>query len=216
MVIVAALAVILVILFRYNSIAQGSYAAAHHDKFFKELIKCRETNLRNHALSTSAQSRVNPRWNPISGQKHAIRLRNATLFDGESVLVEAVDIVFEEGLIKSVSKSQPHSSPVDFQTYEVNGRFVTPGLVDIHSHHLEIPFYSVSKNQDVNEKPQLGPITPFIRAIDGFKPYDRNLDHCFWWSYILTGPSRLWEHHWWSRILGQEPATSWQEQRTDC
>ncbi|OHW90077.1 carbohydrate esterase family 9 protein [Colletotrichum incanum] len=125
-------------------------------------------------FSSPSESRSNPRWNPKSGQQHPIVLRNATLFDGETVLAEAVDILFEKGVIKSVSKTQSQSSfaRTSVVVYDVNGRFVTPGLVDIHSHHLELPFSSVSANADVNEKPGLGPITLFVRAIDGFKPYD--------------------------------------------
>ncbi|KAH9231962.1 hypothetical protein K456DRAFT_1773020 [Colletotrichum gloeosporioides 23] len=109
------------------------------------LETCRETVSRHQRTGDVVQRESNPRWNKVSGQKQAIILRNATLFDGDVVLPDAVDILFEK---------------------------VTPGLVDIHSHHLELPFSSVSATADVNEKPQLGPITPFVRAIDGFKPYD--------------------------------------------
>ncbi|KAF9872160.1 hypothetical protein CkaCkLH20_10497 [Colletotrichum karsti] len=88
-------------------------------------------------------------------------------------MTKTVDIVFENGIIRSVTKHESNTElPRDIVSYNVNGRFVTPGLVDIHSHHLELPFSSVSATQDVNEKPGLGPITPFVRAIDGFKPYD--------------------------------------------
>ncbi|KAI8252654.1 hypothetical protein K4K58_007742 [Colletotrichum sp. SAR11_239] len=105
--------------------------------------------------------------------KQTIVLRNATLFDGDLVLPDAVDIVFEKGLIKSIETNREKDDfPSDAVVYKLNRRFVTPGLVDIHSHHLELPFSSVSATADVNEKPQLGPITPFVRAIDGFKPYD--------------------------------------------
>lgn len=100
-------------------------------------------------------------------------LRNATLFDGEKVLAATVDISFEHGVVKSVSETRDQATfPNDAVVYDLKGRFVTPGLVDIHSHHLELPFSSVSAIADVNEKPGLGPITPFVRAIDGFKPYD--------------------------------------------
>ncbi|TDZ29972.1 hypothetical protein C8035_v003550 [Colletotrichum spinosum] len=110
---------------------------------------------------------------PSSGQQHPTVLKNATLFDGDTISTDTVDIVFEKGLIKSVSRSADNNPiPSGALVYDVYGRFVTPGLVDIHSHHLELPFSSVSATADVNEKPLLGPITPFVRAIDGFKPYD--------------------------------------------
>lgn len=49
---------------------------------------------------------------------------------------------------------------------------MTPGLVDMHSHHLESSFPKLRTTGDINEAPGLRPITPFVRAIDGFKPYD--------------------------------------------
>ncbi|KAL0932710.1 carbohydrate esterase family 9 protein (amidohydrolase) [Colletotrichum truncatum] len=172
--VVAALFIFLVALLQHNTIVQRSYpTAGQHELFLKGLRKCQEINLRHEKSVPSPLTRANPRWNAKSGQKHAIVLRNATLFDGESILTGPVDIVFEKGIIKSIVKSQAKNSiPSNSIVYDVNGRFVTPGLVDIHSHHLELPFSSVSANQDVNEKPLLGPITPFVRAIDGFKPYD--------------------------------------------
>ncbi|KAH7035108.1 amidohydrolase [Microdochium trichocladiopsis] len=118
--------------------------------------------------------RLNPRWNPVSGQDTTVVLRNATLFDGDSTLPGTVDICFEQGIVTSITASQLNSSPCPPKTHviDLGGRFVTPGLVDIHSHHLELPFSSVAAARDVNEKPSLGTITPFVRAVDGFKPYD--------------------------------------------
>ncbi|KAJ0282272.1 hypothetical protein CBS470a_007862 [Colletotrichum nupharicola] len=137
------------------------------------LETCRETVSRHQRTGDVVQRESNPRWNKVSGQKQAIILRNATLFDGDVVLPDAVDILFEKGLIKSVETTREEGDfPSDAVFYNLNRRLVTPGLVDIHSHHLELPFSSVSATADVNEKPQLGPITPFVRAIDGFKPYD--------------------------------------------
>ena len=101
-------------------------------------------------------------------------LRNATLFDGDSILVDTVDILFEKGLILSVSASKEHNYAYlsdEAEVVHLHGKFVTPGLVDIHSHHLESSFPGLTATNDINEG-GLGPITPFVRAIDGFKPYD--------------------------------------------
>ncbi|KXH68906.1 amidohydrolase [Colletotrichum salicis] len=143
------------------------------EQFAEGPSKCSVSNLKSSSRKSPFPNRSNPRWNSKSGQKHAIVLHNATLFDGEKVLAAAVDVVFEQGVIKLVYDTRTAASlPSDTVVYDVKGRFVTPGLVDIHSHHLEIPFSPVSAIVDVNEKPGLGPITPFVRAIDGFKPYD--------------------------------------------
>lgn len=118
--------------------------------------------------------RTNPRWEPKAGQSKRIVLRNATLFDGDSILAETVDIVFEKGLIRSVSASKEQNDAYlsdEAEVVHLHGKFVTPGLVDIHSHHLESSFPGLTATGDINEG-GLGPITPFVRAIDGFKPYD--------------------------------------------
>ncbi|KAL3290888.1 Amidohydrolase [Colletotrichum asianum] len=169
------LVVVLISLSHYYSVAiQGPVVSEEQrDLLLKGLETCRETVSRHQNKGDGVLRESNPRWNNVSGQQQTIILRNATLFDGDVVLPDVVDIVFEKGLIKSVETTREKGDfPSDAVVYNLNRRFVTPGLVDIHSHHLELPFSSVSATSDVNEKPQLGPITPFVRAIDGFKPYD--------------------------------------------
>ncbi|KAB8222437.1 hypothetical protein BDV33DRAFT_189637 [Aspergillus novoparasiticus] len=129
-----------------------------------------ESDLFNEVAS---ESRVNPRWNPVSGQKGDIVIQNATLFDGESTRNVTFDIHFSSGVIRSVSPTHlDHPTAEGVHIINVHGRFITPGLVDMHSHHLLLPFPQLPATNDVNERPLLGPITPFVRAIDGFKPYD--------------------------------------------
>lgn len=146
----------------------------HLDAFAKGLSACNKAHARTTERPDTSAERANPRWTNGAGQQHPKVLRNATLFDGDTILAHAVDIIFERGVITSVSKTlhQPSVLAADVEVFDLQGRFVTPGLVDIHSHHLETPFSSVPKTDDTNEKPNLGTITPFVRAIDGFKPYD--------------------------------------------
>ncbi|KAE8140535.1 hypothetical protein BDV38DRAFT_290241 [Aspergillus pseudotamarii] len=129
-----------------------------------------ESDLYNEVAS---ESRRNHRWNPVSGQQGDIVIQNATLFDGESTRDGTFDIHFSSGVIRSVSPTRlEHPTPEGAHIINVHGRFITPGLVDMHSHHLLLPFPQLPATNDVNERPLLGPITPYVRAIDGFKPYD--------------------------------------------
>ncbi|RJE23501.1 hypothetical protein PHISCL_04170 [Aspergillus sclerotialis] len=127
---------------------------------------------------------TNPRWNPATSP-HPIRLCNATLFDGERFSTEPVDISFSQGIITSISQiSHDASSCNDVssssQTHEqkqivvnLQGQFVTPGLVDMHSHHLLRSWPEFSLAIDDNEvHPSTGSILPFVRALDGMKPAD--------------------------------------------
>lgn len=121
--------------------------------------------------------RSNPRWNPISGQNKTVVLRNATLFDGDAILPEPVDIVFDKGVVRSISSTGARdyatSSDPDISVFELDGRFVTPGLVDMHSHHLVGAWPDLKGYQDINEvNDATGPLTPFVRALDSIKPYD--------------------------------------------
>ncbi|CRG89988.1 Multiple PDZ domain protein [Talaromyces islandicus] len=152
---------------------------AQWDAFDAHLRRCDELQSPWQEYPFPAQaSRSNPRWNPTSGQKQTTVLRNVTLFDGDSILNGTVDIVFERGVIRSVSPSgaaAANSFEADANTVirDYNGQFVTPGLVDMHSHHLGLPWPSLKNYQDVNEiNDATGPLTPMVRSLDGLKPYD--------------------------------------------
>ncbi|KAI3007394.1 hypothetical protein CBS147346_3203 [Aspergillus niger] len=147
-------------------------ATTHHD-FYDGLQQCYDAERRLHVPDAGDSSRQNnPRWNPVSGQATPVVIQNATLFDGESTLSDAVDIFFEAGVITSVVPTGSGDAPPEnANIIDVHGKHVTPGLVDMHSHHLLMPFPQVAATSDVNEK-SLGPITPFVRAIDGFTPSD--------------------------------------------
>jgi imidazolonepropionase-like amidohydrolase len=124
----------------------------------------------------AAKRTVNPRWNSVNGQKGRLVLRNATLFDGEMTLPKPMDIVLQEGLVKQVREFDPADLTImtDGKANVINlyGAFVTPGLVDMHSHHLIDAWPAIPGGlQDGNEV-GYGPLTPFVRVLDGMKAYD--------------------------------------------
>lgn len=98
-------------------------------------------------------------------------LRNATLFDGEG-FIPAVDIQFSKGVVVSVSPTSARSAS-GAKVVELDGKYVTPGLVDMHSHHLVWSWPEVPQSDDTNEvNPATGPLTPFVRSLDGMKADD--------------------------------------------
>jgi hypothetical protein len=114
---------------------------------------------------TTAGSRTNPRWNTITGQNETIVLRNATLFDGETFLNGGFDITFKKGIIESVSATGS-ASIVGAKIVDLNGNFVTPGLVDMHSHHMAIAWPMLSSTEDGNEvHDRTEPITSQVRIL---------------------------------------------------
>lgn len=138
------------------------------------LRKCAEFNTPAVHYSTSdILARANPRWNPVSGQNETIVLKNVTLFDGDAILEGPMDIVFSNGTIASVNPTSNTNSYGNARVHDLGGKFVTPGLVDMHSHHLVGTWPSLRATEDVNEvNPSFGPLTPFVRSLDGIKPYD--------------------------------------------
>lgn len=121
----------------------------------------------------SQDRQENPRWNPVSGQNETMILRNATLFDGEAFVPGPVDIVFSKGLISSVVAAGTFAATKGAKELSLDGAYVTPGLVDMHSHHLVDAWPLLPATDDGNEMhPDFGPLTPFVKAIDSMKPYD--------------------------------------------
>ncbi|KAG4443289.1 hypothetical protein IFR05_001233 [Cadophora sp. M221] len=122
---------------------------------------------------TTASSRTNARWNPSSGQNETVILRNATLFDGEKIFENTVDIVFKKGIIESVSDAGQSIVIPGAKVFDLEGKYVTPGLVDMHSHHLSDSWPMLASTDDTNEmNPAFGPLTPFVRIVDSLKAYD--------------------------------------------
>lgn len=142
------------------------------DRLNSGLHKCRELKTPPIKYDVPTRSRVNPRWNPVSGQKKAIVLRNATLFSGG--YIDNVDIKFKDGIVISVSKTGlGEVDNHDATVINLNGKFVTPGLIDMHSHHLVGAWPGIPPSNDVNEvNAASGPLTPFVRSKDSMKADD--------------------------------------------
>ncbi|RAO69059.1 uncharacterized protein BHQ10_005071 [Talaromyces amestolkiae] len=151
-------------------------AQSQWDRLDEHLAKCEEYNKPSLSYSFPVPAnRSNPRWNAVSGQSQTTVLRNVTLFDGDSISAKPVDIIFKEGVVRSISPTSANEIEIDSNTIvrHYNGEFVTPGLVDMHSHHLAYNWPILSVSADENEvNPETGPLTPMVRSLDSLKPYD--------------------------------------------
>lgn len=153
----------------YGFSARPQSGSIHQKAFQTGLEACARAKP---SRRTIGNSRTNPRWNAVTGQDRAVVLRNATVFDGEKFLNYGTDIRFERGIVQSIAPAGTIKVLGSDVVRDLKGRYVTPGLVDMHSHHLVWPFHALPAIRDVNETPLLGPLTPFVRSIDGMKPYD--------------------------------------------
>ncbi|KAH6610386.1 hypothetical protein Trco_000406 [Trichoderma cornu-damae] len=147
--------------------------------FDESLAQCRDLD-RVPGRPEPGSRKSNPRWSPTNGQAGAVVLRNATLFDGEAFIPYPVDIVFSKGLVEAIRKSADDDSSDKAVVgddgvveYDVRGRHVTPGLVDMHSHHFVSLWPTTEVSDDSNEmNPATKAFTPMVRVLDALKPYD--------------------------------------------
>ncbi|KAL1639374.1 hypothetical protein SLS58_007955 [Diplodia intermedia] len=120
----------------------------------------------------------------IEGHKPTL-IKNATVWVGEPATGTSEedahagkgyswlqsDVFLEHGLIKSVGANIAAASlPSDVQVYDAQGRPLTAGVVDMHSHAGVNPLPQLRGNEDTNE--MSADITPYVRSIDGLDPLD--------------------------------------------
>ena len=149
----------------------------HRLKILEEgLAQCASDSFRpvQYEVPPLAQ-RANPRWNPKSGQSNPLIIINATLFDGTSFQEDPANIFVNQGVITSVSFGAINANTLDpeIKVIETAGQYVTPGLVDMHSHHIGSAWPELYATEDGNEiNPDTGPLSPMVRALDAMKAYD--------------------------------------------
>ncbi|KAI8928128.1 hypothetical protein BC831DRAFT_449924 [Entophlyctis helioformis] len=110
-----------------------------------------------------------------------VLLTHATLWDGDGSVYEDTDILLRNGLIARIGKNLRLSNGLadlkpselnDLTTIDAAGRFVTPGLVDLHSHMGLDSWPALRANSDTNEGSPSRTL-PQLRSLDGFNPWDK-------------------------------------------
>ncbi|HET6943409.1 MAG TPA: amidohydrolase [Sphingomicrobium sp.] len=96
-------------------------------------------------------------------------IRGATVFDGEGGRIESGTVVLADGLIQAVGGPD---TPVPKGAYQVDGtgKFVTPGVIDVHSHLGDYPSPGVPALSDGNEA--TSPVRPEVWAEHSVWPQD--------------------------------------------
>ena len=78
-----------------------------------------------------------------------ILIRNATVLTGTGARLEHADLLIADGRISGVGTSL--GAPADAVVVDASNRWVTPGLIDVHSHLGVYPSPAVAANSDGNE-----------------------------------------------------------------
>ncbi|KAL0946374.1 hypothetical protein HGRIS_012604 [Hohenbuehelia grisea] len=107
-----------------------------------------------------------------------VLLRNAKIWTSRANGTEVIhgDLLLDKGILKAegrVPRAMLIGMP-DVETVELHGAWVTPGLVDLHSHIGVAPMPRHSGTTDSNSHRM--PILPFLRSIDGLNTHDASYE----------------------------------------
>ncbi|KAI9314997.1 hypothetical protein BX666DRAFT_1879434 [Dichotomocladium elegans] len=131
-------------------------------------LKQCEAMKRTRLVNRPNAERKNPR---APADARPVLLKNANVWDGQGNILEGVDVLLQEGVIKQVEQVGIQSYPPSTKVIDVRGRIVSPGLVDMHSHLGLDAWPELNGSQETNEATD--PLTPFVRSLDAFNPNDK-------------------------------------------
>ncbi|MGB7408755.1 MAG: amidohydrolase [Pontixanthobacter sp.] len=133
------------------------------------LAACSTTGDGQSANTTRVQSAAAPfasTYTPYPGTPTA--LVGATVYDGKGGGIANGTVLFENGKVVSVGDAS--LSTAGYTVIDGTGKFVTPGIIDIHSHLGDYPSPSVDAHADGNEA--TSPTTPEVWAEHSVWPQD--------------------------------------------
>ncbi|KAL1744952.1 hypothetical protein HDZ31DRAFT_37449 [Schizophyllum fasciatum] len=137
------------------------------------LSKCKALQAKPGPPATFHNRTVSDRF--VAGTKPVI-VRNATLWTGNANGTEIIsgDLFVADGLIKAVGVVHDAilRAYTDVETVDARGAWVTPGLVDLHSHMGVGSSPKLQGAADTNS--HAAPMQPWLRSIDGLNTHDES------------------------------------------
>ncbi len=129
------------------------------------------TTPKNEQQSNDEKVSINPNpypstYKPISGEPTFIT--NVTILNGLGEIIENGSIHFAEG--KIVALGADIEQPADAKVIDGKGKWVTPGIIDTHSHLGVYPSPSTRSHSDGNE--MVSPVTAGVWAEHSVWPQD--------------------------------------------
>lgn len=141
----------------------------------------------------ASATRSNPRFQ--DGVRPTL-VRNATLLNGDGSVTFHASVYFEQGVFKTFGRQAEDTAATQAQevlVWDVEGRWITPGIVDMHSHAGVDALPEFWGDEDTNEISD--PITSQVRVIDALNPSDpmfrRIMSGGVTTSLILPGSANL-------------------------
>lgn len=97
-----------------------------------------------------------------------VLIHNATVLTGTGERLDDADVLLRDGKVEAVGRALQAGS--DVRRIDARGRWVTPGLIDVHSHLGVYPSPGVSAHSDGNE--MTAPVTANVWAEHSVWPQD--------------------------------------------
>jgi imidazolonepropionase-like amidohydrolase len=108
-------------------------------------------------------AKTNPDPYPSTYKAYPGVLTNVTIYDGEGGRIDNGSVLFENGKVKSIGGALTDADmPAAANVIDGTGKWVTPGIIDVHSHLGDYPSPSVDANSDGNEA--TGPVRSEVWA----------------------------------------------------
>ncbi|CAG8484063.1 3339_t:CDS:2 [Funneliformis caledonium] len=155
-----------------NKITQYS-SGISYETYHYGLLKCEEIKRIKPDNNQIQDRRRNPRFVP--GTKD-ILFKNARILDGIGHDFLG-DILLKNGIISEITnidendiKKNDINVTDDTVMIDLKKKFVTPGLIDMHSHAGLLSWPFLRATNDINE--ETDPLTPFVRVKDALNPSD--------------------------------------------
>ena len=140
------------------------------------------------AFSPSTKPVVEPSDDVPSG---GILLRGGNVMTAVGPTLLGADVWIQDGAIVAVGTELP--VPAGATVIPLEGRWVTPGIIDPHSHIGVYPEPHVEPHQDGNEASS--PFTPEVRALESFWPQDPAIERAIAGGvttiHVLPGSANL-------------------------
>lgn len=119
------------------------------------------------AAQTASEPAFPSTYRPYPGAFTVIT--GATVFDGEGGRIDDGTVVLADGVVRAVGGSDM-AIPENAIRIDARGKWVTPGVIDIHSHLGDYPSPGVAAHEDGNE--MTGPTKPEVWAEHSVWPQD--------------------------------------------
>jgi imidazolonepropionase-like amidohydrolase len=131
----------------------------------------------------------------LSDSEHSGRLiiKNATIIDGDGEVSPDTTIVVRGRIIEKTQKTDINDILPGDVVLDIQGRYLSPGLIEMHSHAGVRALPQLWASEDVTETS--APVSPWARAIDGYKSNDMAIDLVasggVTTSLVLTGAQNI-------------------------